>query len=331
MIKKERIIIAGIILFIFILSFWLYKINFSKGKTIEYGVTFSQKYANELNLNWKELYLAILNDLKVKKLRLIAYWDLIESEKDKYNFQDLDWQLEQAESEQAEVILSIGHRLPRWPECHWPDWSYQFNQEEREAQILKLLEEIVERYKNNQIIKAWQVENEPFLKVFGECPKPDKKFYKKELELVRALDDRPIVVTESGELSTWLRAAQLADYIGTSVYRITWNKRWGYFYYPLPPAYYYLKTQLIKLLSPVKDVIITEMQMEPWLGMPVLLTPLAEQYHSMDLELFRKNLQYIKKAGLSPVYFWGVEWWYWLKKQGNETIWQAAREIWLKT
>jgi len=63
--------------------------------------------------------------------------------------------------------------------------------------------------------------------------------------------------------------------------------------------------------------------------MPVLNTPIKEQYRSMDLEQFRKNFFYAKRIGLSPIYFWGVEWWYWLKEQGDQSIWQAAKDIWI--
>jgi len=135
------------------------------------------------------------------------------------------------------------------------------------------------------------------------------------------------VVTESGELSTWLKAGKIADYVGTSVYRITWNKYWGYFYYPLPPAYYYLKMLAVKLITPIKGIIVSEMQMEPWLGQPVISTPLPEQYRSMNAERWQKNFRYIERAGLSPVYFWGVEWWYWLKEQGDDSIWNLAKQL----
>ena len=230
---KKRIELI-IIIIIAIVLVWLYNADFGQDKFIDYGVTFSQKYAKELNLDWQEVFKATLDDLKVKKLRLVAHWDLIEPEDGYYDFSDLDWQISLAENRGAEVVLAIGHRVPRWPECHWPDWSFNLSKEERQEQVFKLLTKLVNRYKTSPAVVAWQVENEPFLKVFGECPKPDKDFYKKELQLVKSLDNRPIVITESGELSTWLKAASLADYVGTSVYRITWNKHWGYFYYPLP-------------------------------------------------------------------------------------------------
>ena len=329
MLKKSVKLIKIIILIgIIILIVWLYQADFGKNKNVEYGVTFSQKYAEELNLDWQEVYGGILNDLNVKKIRLVAHWDLIEKVRGQYNFNDLDWAVNQAGLNQAQIILAIGHRVPRWPECHWPDWSFKLSKSEREQQIFNLLTAIVNRYKDSPTIIAWQVENEPFLKIFGECPKPDMDFYKKEIELVRFLDNRPITITESGELSTWLRASNLANQVGVSIYRITWNKSLGYFYYPLPPAYYYFKSWLIKRLTPVKDIYISEMQMEPWLSMKVLYTPLSDQYHSMDIFKFYKNYLYANKTGLSPIYFWGAEWWYWLKEQGDSSIWNVAREIW---
>jgi len=44
------------------------------------GVTFSWKYSEELGLDWREVYTAMLDDLGVRKVRLPAYWDHIEAE-----------------------------------------------------------------------------------------------------------------------------------------------------------------------------------------------------------------------------------------------------------
>ncbi len=45
---------------------------------VNFGTTFSNYYAEELGLDWKETYLAILDDLGVKRLRVVAYWREIE-------------------------------------------------------------------------------------------------------------------------------------------------------------------------------------------------------------------------------------------------------------
>lgn len=327
--KKIRWIIAilvGLLILFFII---LHALNFGKDVETEFGVTFSQKYAEELNIDWKEAYLASLEDLNIKKYRLIAYWDLIEAKRDVYDFSDLDWQIEQAQENDAEVVLAIGHRVPRWPECHWPLWTYQMEEDERHQEIQELIKKLVERYRGYDNIVMWQVENEPFLKVFGECPKPSIENLESNIELVKSLDDRPVVITESGELSTWWPGSKRADYVGTSIYRVVWNKTTGYWSYDwLPASFYYLKAQLAKKLYPVKDIFISEMQMEPWTpGMPLLKTPLEDQGKSMNPKQFDKNIAYAKRTGLSPVYLWGVEWWYWVAEQGDVSMWEKARAV----
>jgi len=323
--KKYIELIIFIILAL--LVFWLYKADFGQGKNPVFGVTFSQEYAVSLSADWHKMLTDILDELKVKEFRLIAYWDLLESFKDNYDFSDLDWQINEVAKRDGKIILAVGQRVPRWPECHWPAWIYQLSLEERQVKIESMIKEVVLRYKGNPAITAWQVDNEPFLSTFGECPKLTKEDYKKEVALVRSLESRPVIVTESGELSTWLNGGRIADSLGTSIYRITWNKWFGYFYYPLPPAGYYLKAELIKKITGIKSIFVSELQMEPWLGMGVLQTPIEEQMKSMNLNQFNKNVIYAKATGLSPIYTWGVEWWYWLKEQGDPSLWEASKKL----
>ena len=42
------------------------------------GITFSARYATDLGLDWKETYLALLDDMGVRKVRIPVYWDLTE-------------------------------------------------------------------------------------------------------------------------------------------------------------------------------------------------------------------------------------------------------------
>src|SRR3989344_4702950 len=87
-----------------------------------YGVSFSRFHTDELELDWKETYLAILNDLGVRNFRFSAQWPLTESEDGKYNFEELDFQIKEAQKMGASVVLAVGRRLPGWPECHEPEW-----------------------------------------------------------------------------------------------------------------------------------------------------------------------------------------------------------------
>lgn len=309
---------------------WFFNMDFGKNQPMEWGLNFSQKYAAWLNNgDWRTVYSDILKDLKPSRMRLVAYWDTIEKTQGQMDFTDLDWQIEQASRNQVKIILAIGYRVPRWPECHMPEWVQREDTPKQQKLTLNLLEKLVERYKNNSQIVGWQVENEPFfMQSFGLCPAVDKDFYRKEVAFVRSLDDRPVYGTESGELSTWRGTAGSVDYIGTSVYRVTWNKYFNYFTYPIPPAYYYLKTQIIKAFYPIKGIVVSEMQMEPWLpGTSVWDTPIEEQLKYMGLEQFQKNITYAQKIGLPPVYLWGAEWWYWLKQRNHPEIWEAARDL----
>lgn len=295
-----------------------------------FGLTFSRFKAEYLNLDWRETYLAILDDLKVRQLRLAAYWPDIESQPDSLNFSNLDWQIDEAEKRGAKIILAVGLRLPGWPECHLPDWAKDLDENARQKKILDLISQVVKRYKNRPSIKAWQVENEPFLKHFGLCPELDQHFFEQEIALVRFLDSRPIIVSASGELSTWLKETYYADILGITIYRVTWNKYFKYFYYPYPAVSYYLKGQIIKSLSNIRKIIVVELQAEPWApeGKLIELT-LREQYKTMNLDRFKKTINYAKRTGFDEFYLWGGEWWYWLQKMGDSSIWQQARELWI--
>lgn len=317
--------------FIVIASFivFTWTSDYSNGKDPVYGVTFSQSYAEFIGINWREAYSAILDDLQVKNLRLVAYWDKIERVSGQFDFSDLDWQISEAKKRESKVILAIGRRTPRWPECHMPNWTKELNDSQEEERLLSMLKVVVYHYKNENTIISWQVENEPLLNLFGECPKADRKLLKKEVDLVKALDKRPVLISDSGELSSWLRTASLADFFGTTMYRLTWNFWTGYYKYPLPPAYYHYKAKIIEFLLPnVKKVIISELQAEPWSQQPIHTLPISEQKEILGLDKFRQNLSYAKRTGMPEVYLWGVEWWYWLKVNGEETYWQEAKKLW---
>ncbi|MBI3290850.1 hypothetical protein HYZ76_01050 [Candidatus Falkowbacteria bacterium] len=314
------------------LGAFVYTRDFSGQADTSFGVTFSNKYAEELELDWQATYLAILDELKVKKLRLIAYWDEIEAEQDAFDFSRLDWQVSEAANRGAEISLVVGRRAPRWPECHDPDWLARLAPLAVQRQQLEFIKEAITRYKDNLAIKTWQVENEPLFNGFGECPNADKDFLKQEVDLVRSLDPgRPIIITDSGELSHWQAAASLGDILGVTLYRIVWNETIGFWdYFFIPPAGYRYKADLTKSLHKELDkVIVTEMQMEPWsFDRKMVNVSYEDQQKSFNLKRFRDNIDYVQRAGFDEVYLWGVEYWYWLNKQGYTEIWEEAKSIW---
>ena len=322
------------ILFGFLILFLLFAGYLFVGKTepaeeITWGVNFSQKHTQDLGLDWRETYLALLDDLRARNFRVAAHWDLLEPEKNKYYFDDLDWQIREAEEKGAKLLLVIGMKTTRWPECHIPEWAKNLSKEEQQERILKLIEKIVLRYGERFSVWAWQVENEPFFP-FGVCPWVDKDFLKKEINLVKSLDPlkRPVLISDSGEGSFWITAAKLGDIVGITMYEKVWLKELGIYYtHFFPPTFYGRKAQIIKKLFG-KEVICVELQAEPWGPKLLYDSPIEEQEKTMNLEQFRKNINFAKKTGLKEFYLWGAEWWYWMKvKQNKPEIWDEAKKL----
>jgi len=322
------------IFFIFLLLFigYFFFGETKPAKEITWGVNFSQKHTQLLGLDWRKVYLAILDDLKVKNIKLITHWDLIEPERDNYYFEDLDWQIQEAEKREAKIILVIGIKTGRWPECHMPQWAQcQILNTECQSFLLEYLEKIVNRYKNSPAIWSWQIENEPLFP-FGECPEIEKEFLKKEIDLVKSLDPtRPVIFTDSGEFSFWIRAAQLGDIVGITLHRKVWFQEIkNYISYPFPPVYYWRKSQIIKKIFG-KKVICVELQAEPWGPKLLYDSPIEEQEKTMNLARFKKNIDFARNTGLDTFYLWGAEWWYWLReKEKNHEIWEEAKTLFVE-
>jgi hypothetical protein len=287
-----------------------------------FGVTFSWVYAHQLKLDPVETYLALIDDLGVKDVRLPLYWSDIEIDPDVFEWELADELVEIAEDREVDLTVVVGMKVPRWPECYIPDWAQLLDEHSQHEQTLDFIEEAVKRYKNSIAVTRWQVENEPFFP-FGICPSITTAQFKERVDLVRSLDDRPIQVTVSGELGPWLESAQSADILGISMYRKTWNHLFGYFVYPLTPEYYFFRASLVK--GYVSRVIVSELQAEPWFPEDIESRPLTDWYDVFTQEMLMDNVEFVRKAGLSEAYLWGTEWWYALKKAGDNRLWETAR------
>lgn len=320
---------AGLVVLAVIILFFIY-FNLpvkTPDKNFELGVTYSARYAADIGLDKKETLAAIFDELGVRKIRIPAYWDLTEPENDHYDFSEIDWQLEEAKKRNAEVVLVVGEKVPRWPECFKPGWINDGDSENKNRELLSYIIQIIKRYKDNPAIVYWQVENEPYLP-FGICPGYDSDIVDQEIALVKLLDPgRKIIITDSGELSLWMQAARRADIFGTTLYRSVVTEKFGglAFDYPIGPNFFRFKHWLANTLVGKKDIIIVELQGEPWLRGRTTDQPLEEQLKAMDAEKLQKNVEFAKKTGFSPIYIWGAEWWYWLKtEKGYPQAWDKA-------
>lgn len=309
---------------------YIYASTPAPDRPIAWGVSFSQKFSEELGLDWKQNYEAIVNDLHPKQMRLMAYWDLVEKNKDKFDFADLDYQMSIAEKNHVAVILAIGEKVPRWPECHDPTWAKILGTDDRRAALLDEIKALVTRYKTSPALRYWQVENEPFL-AFGECPPVDETFFDNELALVKSLDPAHLTLTtDSGELSLWYQAASRGDVFGTTVYRRVYNRIFGQIQYYLQPEFFRVKEAFTRFVTRdfEKKYIVVELGAEPWLEHQIYETPLADQLKVFDLPYFKDTITYAKETGFDEFYLWGSEWWYWMKvRQNTPEFWNYAKSV----
>jgi hypothetical protein len=295
---------------------------------ITWGVNFSERHAMNFGLDWKAVYTALLTDLGARHVKTLADWDILEPARDSFAFANLDFQVREAERAGAKLIVVLGMKTGRWPECHVPEWAKGLSKEEQQAQVKELLTAAVTEFKSSPAVLAWQVENEAMFP-FGDCPWYDTAFLKEEVALVKSLDPtRQVVVTDSGELPLWWAAASIGDVVGTTLYRTVWFSQLDrYLDYPLPPVFYGRKAALVNLIFG-KAVWNVELQAEPWGRTLLYNLPLDEQRKTMTPEKFAPIVEYARETGLDTFYLWGAEWWYWMKEVYDDSgMWNAAKDL----
>ncbi len=294
---------------------------------VAYGISFSKNYASSLGLDWKKTYLDILTDLKPKYVRLGVEWNAVEPEPGKFNFTETDFLLAEAQKHEVKVLLVIGQKIPRWPECYFPNW-FEKTAKKDEA-ILNYLTKVVERYKNNPALEIWQVENEPYISFdFGVCGSFNPDLVAQEIALVKKIDpNHKILVTDSGELSTWRKSIWASDLFGSTMYRTVVSPDGLLFYYDWLPASFY-RIKLWFFNRPVSEFFVAELQAEPWFHKAgPLNTNSIESEKTMNPIRLQKHFDLVKHIGMPRAYLWGAEWWYFMKeKNGDARYWDLAKQ-----
>lgn len=326
---KTIFIIAGII-FLLVINIWYFFSDLAnpKNDNMIWGASFSPEYAQYLGLDFKETYKIVLDNYKFKYLRLTARWDKVENQRGKFSFEEVDYLVAEAAKRQAKVVLAIGQKTPRWPECNVPMWAESLSDSEYFAALNNYLQAVVKHYKNNSAVEIWQIENEPFLAFGVACRALNSDRLQAEISAVKNIDSaRPVLVTDSGELSFWNKTAKAGDLFGSTAYRVVWNKYLGYVGYDWMPAAYYRGRALLHGRD-LNRVFVAELQAEPWMQNSNM-TPdnIGEQLESMNLDRLRKNLQFAQQTGFSRAYLWGAEWWYWLELHGDPEIGDYIRNL----
>ena len=332
--KKISILLCGIVCVLLLgmygIAKW-YQIG-QNGKSFQLGVTFIPDYARQLKVDPHETYLAIVDDLDVKQLRLVSYWKNIEKSPNTYDFKELDWQFREAEKRNVKISLAIGLRQPRWPECHAPEWiDTERPRSEWQPKLEQFMTKVVNRYKNSPSLASYQLENE-FFNTFGKCKNFDRERLADEMSLVKKLDSKhQIIVSRSNNYAGFAIRPPRGDVNGISIYRRTWDAgiTKSYFNYPFPTWHYSFLAGAQKIIAG-QDSIIHELQAEPWPpnGKFVSHISLSEQNETLSVDRLRANVDFAKKTGIRHIDLWGAEYWYYRKTILKEpTVWQTAKEV----
>lgn len=300
------------------------------------GASFIPDYAASFGLDPKATLEAIFKDLGIRQVRLVSYWNKMEPEPGKYDFSQLDWQYDLANRYGAKVSLSIGLRQPRYPECRQPTWTTDMAKEQWKPRLYDFITAVVNRYKDNPATADYELENEFLLKAFGKCPDFDRQRLIEEYNLVKRLDpDTKLIISRSNNWVGIPIGQPTPDQFAISVYKRVWDYAYTkrYVEYPMPPWFYASLAGWEELLSG-KDMIIHELQAEPWPPPPKDLheTPLDEQFKSLDPKRLKDRIDFGISTGMRTVDLWGAEWWYWMKtKNDDPRFWNIVKEAVIDT
>ncbi len=298
---------------------------------MQVGVTFIPTYARFFDLDAKDTMQAMIDDLGMRRFRLVSYWEEGEPQKGQYDFTDLDWEFQKAEASNSKISLAIGLRQPRWPECHMPTWAQSQPKDQWYPELKQYMQAVIERYKNSPALDSYQLENEYFLKAFGKCTDFSRDRLVDEYNYVKQLDpNHKVIVSRSNNALGFPIGKPQPDEFGISVYKRVWDKTITkrYFEYPFPAWFYAFLAGGGELITG-KDMIIHELQAEAWLpdNYDIKSAPIDEQNKSMNPERLKDRFEYGRATGMRTIDMWGAEWWYWRKVKYNDPgLWDTAKQ-----
>lgn len=326
-------IIAVVVLSIMLMVGGMYGIarwyiHSEKTQPLQLGVSFIPDYAQSLGLNPQETLDQLLA-IGVRQIRLVSYWSDSEATMGQYDFNQLDWQFSKAEAAHAQVVLTVGLRQPRWPECHQPDWVAREPVEVWQPQLENYMQAVVSRYRHSPSLQSYQLENEFFLKGFGACTNFDRNRLVSEYNLVKKLDPaHPIIVGRSNNALGFPVGQPQPDLFSISVYKRVWDAAITHRYLEYPfPAWFYGYLAGVQKIANHRDMVLGELQAEAWPpdGKTIPETSLSEQNKSLDAARFKDRIAYGKATGMRQIDLWGAEYWYYrLRVLHDPSLWNVA-------
>lgn len=298
--------------FFFIVSSLLYDILLAAMKNL--GATYSHRQIDRMKLSREEtLRETVKQGFSV--VRLMTYWDEIELERDRYDFSIIEQQLQVCETEQQAVVLTVGIKMPRWPEFHWPAYLSKQDLEGTEVadRLLSFVTEAVKRLQHFSCIKYWQVENEPLDPSGEDRQVVPLKLLQQEVAQVRSIDERPVILTAWGnrlrQRNHVPALADLADAVGIDLYPRVYVTDLLSKPIHIGPSDSFprLKSYLANLEKPLW---IMEVQAEPWEKDEGVY--LSDSPASMNPDVLRQNM--LQAQALQPAQLLLFGWEFILRK-----------------
>lgn len=293
-----------------------------------FGFTYSTVYAEYLGLDPVPAFQKIVQEIPFRFVRLPVYWNRYEPLNDLWSDQELQSLLDIAQKNHVSVILAIGHKVPRWPECFTPTWATDLDAQSYDQEFLAFTDHIVKTFGNHPALARWQIENESYFP-FGECAGSNPDQIRAQKKIVRAATPSiPIQTTVSGEQGLGLNKAPFADIIGFSLYRTVSSPLLGSFVFPHIPFFYRVQSWLVTLSG--KRSVISELQAEPWgldqfdLNTHDGLSAAVNAFTPKDLE---NQITFARQTGMNEISLWGVEWWLALANHDEGDLWEAAKTV----
>jgi len=316
---------------------------------VQVGISFSPQRAAYLGLDYRVAFKR-LEAMHFRVIRLSTYWDQVDRE----GYDQLDWLMSEARKSHQPVALTVGMKALGWPEFFIPasaapvgglhqGQDVATDSAFREA-ALSFVDATVDRYRDNPVLIAWQVENEPFNRAGPQRLWIDAEFLRDEIASVRALDGhhRPVIVNafshfnlvfdqasarQGFDFRQWLgfdadsaerdglSVLGRGDVLGLDVYTAIGYQFLGSDHMSHADGDWPDRLARVRDLAHKQGKLawITEAQAEPWESSDLNYANPKSTSPSAIRGIFAN----LKDAGFTTILFWGSEYWLWRADQGD--------------
>jgi hypothetical protein len=316
---------------------------------VQIGISFSPRRAASLGLDYRKAFTR-LEAMHFRVIRLSVYWDQVDQE----GFDQLDWLMSESQRTGQPVVLAVGMKGLGWPEFYIPASALPADGLTKGQDVasdpnlrdatLSFISDIVLRYRDNSMLVAWQIENEPFNRAGPQRLWIDAGFLRDEITIARQLDGhhRPLIVNafshfnllfdqasarQGFDLRQWLgfeadsaerdglSVLRKGDVLGLDVYTAIGYQFLGQDHMSRADGDWPDRLAKVRDLAQRqgKQAWITEAQAEPWESD----SNSNADPKSTSPQAIRSLFANLKDAGFSTVLFWGSEYWLWRADQGD--------------